>query len=278
MVRARRRTLKSELLRRKIACDDAEAEDLIKTGGVLAGGAVATNPDRMVLPGDSITLRPPRPRFVSRGGEKLEHGLDTFKVDPSGQVCADVGASTGGFTDCLLQRGAKRVYAIDVGKGQLDSRIASDVRVDVMDGVNIRYLEPNALDVAPTLVVVDLSFIGLGKVAPSLISLADAEAKIVTLIKPQFEARRGEVERGGIVTSRDVHESVLRNVTCELDEAGLVLHGLSPSPIRGRSGNIEFLALWCPRSISRAQIDADALISHSIDAAHGAHGPSQSDK
>jgi len=178
--------------------------------------------------------------FVGRGGLKLDHALDEFVVDPSGRVCADIGASTGGFTDCLLQRGAERVYAIDVGYGQLDWRLRNDPRVVVMERINARYLE--SLPEPVSLVVMDVSFISLRAVMPAVQRLIVDGGDVVALVKPQFEAGKGRVGKGGIVRDPEVHRDVLTSFASWLSESGQELLGVIASPIRGAEGNVEFLA------------------------------------
>ena len=182
-----------------------------------------------------------RPRYVSRGGEKLVAALDAFGIDPAGWVCADIGASTGGFTDVLLQRGAKRVYAIDVGYGQLHWRLRQDPRVVVMERVNARYLEslPEPID----LVTIDASFISLKLLLPAARRLLKPQGQIVALIKPQFEAGRNQVGKGGVVRDPAVHRRVIEDLLTWTTEQGYAPQGLVPSPLLGPKGNREFL-LW----------------------------------
>jgi 23S rRNA (cytidine1920-2'-O)/16S rRNA (cytidine1409-2'-O)-methyltransferase len=178
---------------------------------------------------------------------KLAAALDAFSIDPSGLVCVDVGASTGGFTDCLLQRGARRVYAIDVGYGQLDARLRGDPRVVALEKVNARALTRDHLPEAPSLAVMDLSFISVRLVLPALVPLLAAGATVVVLVKPQFEAGRAEVGRGGIVRSDRVRDRVVAEVGGAARALGLEVLGSIPSPIRGAKGNQEFLlALRAP--------------------------------
>ncbi len=185
-------------------------------------------------------------RFVGRGGEKIEAALDAFALDVRGRVCLDVGASTGGFSDCLLQRGARRVYALDVGRGQLHWKLRQDPRVVVMEGVNARHVQPSDLPERMELAVVDVSFISLTKILPALMPLLRDDARLVALVKPQFEAGRDQVCRGGVVRDAAVHQAVLDRIrafggTIE----GLDWIGTRPSPIQGlQSGNIEFLMAW----------------------------------
>jgi 23S rRNA (cytidine1920-2'-O)/16S rRNA (cytidine1409-2'-O)-methyltransferase len=190
-----------------------------------------------------ITLEAKLP-FVSRGGKKLEAALDRFRIDVADAVAADVGASTGGFADCLLQRGARRVYAIDAGYGQLHWELRNDARVVVMERTNARYLDelPEPIDLA----TIDVSFISLKLILPNVVAWLRLEGDTVALIKPQFEAGPQFVEKGGVVRDLYVHRQVLEDVLAAADELGLGLRGLMPSPLRGPAGNVEFLAWWQP--------------------------------
>ncbi|HVS01951.1 MAG TPA: TlyA family RNA methyltransferase [Thermoanaerobaculia bacterium] len=185
-----------------------------------------------------------RPPFVSRGGPKLAAALDAFGIDPRGWVCMDVGSSTGGFTDCLLQRGARRVYAVDVGRGQLDWGLRRDPRVVVMEGVNARHLPPDALPEACRLITVDLSFISLTKVVPALLPHLAADGLLLPLVKPQFEAGRGAVGKGGVVRDETLRRRVIGERVADLERLGLECLGLIDSPLAGARGNREALALF----------------------------------
>ncbi len=182
--------------------------------------------------------------FVSRAGRKLAHALDVFGVDPAGLVCLDVGASTGGFTDCLLQRGALRVYAFDVGYGQLDSRLRQDPRVVVRERVNARHLTPADLPEPVELVTVDVSFISLLKVAPALLPLIAPGGRLLTLVKPQFEAGRHQIGKGGIVRSEEIRRAVIDLRVAELESLGLTRLGLVDCETRGMEGNQEAFAAF----------------------------------
>jgi 23S rRNA (cytidine1920-2'-O)/16S rRNA (cytidine1409-2'-O)-methyltransferase len=219
-----------------------QAQRLIMAGQVLVDGHAATKSGARVAAVARIELKV-RPRFVSRGGNKLESAFTAFSLDVTGLTCIDVGASTGGFTDCLLQHGAARVYAIDVGRAQLHPRVAADSRVTVIDGFNARYLSPADLPERPACACLDVSFISLTKVLPAVISVLAPGADIVALIKPQFEAGRGEVSRGGVVRAADVRAAVVARVRAVCTrELGLIWHGVRESPLRGPAGNVEFLA------------------------------------
>ena len=230
---------------------------------VLVNGALVTRAGAPVRGGDDISLKA-SPRFVSRGGEKLDHALSAFDVEVRDLIAADFGASTGGFTDCLLQRGAARVYAIDVGYGQLASRLRADPRVAVIERTNVRHLEslPERVD----LVTIDVSFIGLSLVLPAARNLLNDSGRIIALVKPQFEAGRAEVGRGGVVRDSQAHRRVLENLFVTATEHGLGINGLTASPLRGPAGNIEFLAALVPggssipmnHAIERALAEAPA--------------------
>jgi 23S rRNA (cytidine1920-2'-O)/16S rRNA (cytidine1409-2'-O)-methyltransferase len=227
------------LVERGLVESREQGKRLIMAGQVLVDGQVVDKPGMQVASTAEIRLQARLP-YVSRGGLKLEAALDSFGVQVAGVVAADVGASTGGFTDCLLQRGAKRVYAIDVGYGQLAWRLRRDPRVVVMERVNVRYLEslPEPIDLA----TVDVSFISLELVLPSVIGWLKPMGDIIALIKPQFEAGPAEVSKGGVVKDPAVHRAVLRKVLGWALDHGLAVRGLMASPLKGPAGNVEFLA------------------------------------
>jgi 23S rRNA (cytidine1920-2'-O)/16S rRNA (cytidine1409-2'-O)-methyltransferase len=215
-----------------------KAQALIMAGQVQVNGVVVSKAGSRVPLDADISLKDDLP-YVSRGGLKLAAALDSFKLEPAGAVCADVGASTGGFTDVLLQRGAARVYAIDVGYGQLAWNLRRDNRVVVMERTNARYLE--TLPELVELVTIDVSFISLRLILPTVVKWLKPAAIIVALIKPQFEAGRNQVGKGGIVRDERVHRQVLQQVTGYARVVGLQVLGLIPSPITGPAGNHEFL-------------------------------------
>lgn len=223
---------------RGLAETRSRARALILAGDVVVNGQVVDRAGAAARPGDVIELRA-KPRFVSRGGEKLAHALVEFAIDPAGWIAADIGASTGGFTDCLLQAGVARVYAIDVGYGQLAERIRHDPRVEVMERTNIRLLTglPEAIDLA----VIDVSFISLKLVFPVVYRLLQERGECVALIKPQFEAGRRDVGRGGVVRDPAVHRRVLEETLAAAMSDGLGVRGLTRSPLLGPAGNVEFL-------------------------------------
>jgi len=217
------------------------ARALILAGDVRVDGQVVYRPSATVLSDAELVVVDPPP-YVSRGGYKLAHALDTFQVSVDDLVALDVGASTGGFTDVLIQRRARRVYALDVGHGQLAWKIRKDPRVVTIEHTNIRFLEslPEPIDLA----VIDVSFISLQLVLPSVIRLVRPTGSIVALIKPQFEAGRGQVGKGGVVRDIAVHREVLEIILTWAIEHNLKIGGCTPSPISGAEGNREFLALF----------------------------------
>ncbi|TET54245.1 MAG: TlyA family RNA methyltransferase [Anaerolineales bacterium] len=241
----------------------SQAHGLIRAGLVRVQGQVADKPGTRVATSAEITVERPPP-FVSRGGEKLDGALSRFAIDVTGIVAADIGASTGGFTDCLLKRGAGRVYSIDVGYGQLDWRLRNNIRVVVMERTNARYLEQLAEPV--DIVVADVSFISLRLILPAAVGWLKPSSQIVALIKPQFEAGRADVKKGGVVRDPDIHWSVLERVLEAAEGHGLGLRGLMPSPLRGRKGNIEFLAWW---QLGAQALDVAEAIESSLEEIEG---------
>jgi len=230
------------LAARGLCASREQAKRLILAGEVRCGDRVIDKPSALIAMDAPLAIKE-KPRFVGRGGLKLEAALDTFGIDPTGWVCLDVGASTGGFTDCLLQRGALRVHALDVGTNQLVWKLRNDPRVVVREQFNARHLVPADLGEQVRLAVMDLSFISLTKVLPAVFSVLDGDGSLVCLIKPQFELRREDISKGGIVRDPALHdravEKIRRFVT---EELGHPWRGLIPSPITGTDGNHEFLA------------------------------------
>jgi 23S rRNA (cytidine1920-2'-O)/16S rRNA (cytidine1409-2'-O)-methyltransferase len=262
-----RRRLDVELVRRGLAPSAARAVDAIAAGRVIVSGTPATTAARQVDAAEPIVVHaePDADTFVSRGGTKLAGALEEFGIECAGRRAVDVGASTGGFTDCLLQRGALHVFAIDVGRGQLAWTLRNDPRVTVMERTNVRELEAGAVDPPVDLCVADLSYISLRTVAPNLLALTTLDADFVLLVKPQFEAGRARIERGGIVRDQAVHEGVLRDVVGVLAGHGLGVAALVVSPLRGADGNIEFFAR---ARRGPAEVDA-AAIARVVADAHG---------
>jgi 23S rRNA (cytidine1920-2'-O)/16S rRNA (cytidine1409-2'-O)-methyltransferase len=239
---AARRRLDAELVRRGLATSRSDAQADVAAGRVLVNGAVAEKPARLVAPGDAVVVSGPPARFVGRGGEKLDAALTAFAVDVAGRDALDVGASTGGFTDCLLARGAARVVALDVGHGQLHPRIRADPRVVVLERTNIRDATPATIGGLVDVVVADVSFISLTVIIPTLVTLCQPGAAMVLLVKPQFEAGRAEAAKGrGIITDPAIHARVQQEVGDALVDAGCAVVAWTDSPILGGQGNRELL-------------------------------------
>lgn len=244
---AGKRRLDAELVRRQLVPSREAARREIEAGRVLVDGSFADKPARMVDGGQSVTLTGPPPPYVGRGGFKLEAALDAFGLDPAGQRCLDAGSSTGGFTDCLLQRGAESVIAVDVGTNQLHEKLRSDPRVDVRERTDVRSLGPDDVGGPVDLVVGDLSFISLRLVLPALVPLVVDGGSLLLLVKPQFEAGKQEASKGrGVIADPEIWHRVLVDVIDWAADAGAGLTGLTPSPITGASGNVEFVT-WLRR-------------------------------
>jgi 23S rRNA (cytidine1920-2'-O)/16S rRNA (cytidine1409-2'-O)-methyltransferase len=243
-VATEKRRLDILLTERGLAPSRARAQALILAGKVTVDGAVESKAGTQVTPDAEIEIAVPDHPYVSRGGLKLAAALETFDISPSGLDCLDVGASTGGFTDLMLQKGAARVIALDVGRGQLDWRLRTDPRVIVLEGVNARHLAAEDLPFAAALATVDVSFISLRLVIPALFPHLLPEARLVCLVKPQFEAGRDQVGKGGIVRDESVRRRVIDDTIEALRSLGLSFIGSVPSPIRGQKGNLEELAVF----------------------------------
>jgi 23S rRNA (cytidine1920-2'-O)/16S rRNA (cytidine1409-2'-O)-methyltransferase len=222
-----------------------KAKRLVLAGQVLIDGRPAPKPGHPVTPDHTIEIKETE-RFVSRGGEKLEGAMQAFHLDLTDNICLDIGSSTGGFTDCMLQHGATRVYAVDVGKGQLHWKLREDERVVVMETTNARYLTPADIPEPADFASIDTSFISLTKILPAVQGLLKPGGHIVSLIKPQFEAGKEEVDKGrGVITDPAIHEAVVSKIqNFGTEKLGLKWLGLETSPIKGPKGNIEFLAYW----------------------------------
>lgn len=232
------------LVDRGLAETRERAQRLIMAGLVRVDGQVATKPGHRFDGGLDIALAQ-KPRFVSRGGDKLQGAFEAFDLDVTGLVCIDVGASTGGFTDCLLQHGAAHVVSVDVGKGQLHWKLREDPRVTVIERLNARRLLPADIACTPAFAVVDVSFISLALILPPLNGVLAPEAGIVALVKPQFEAGREQVGRGGVVRDPVVRQAVLQRIrSCGTGQLGWQWQGAIDSPVAGPAGNVEILAYW----------------------------------
>ncbi|MBN1265401.1 MAG: TlyA family RNA methyltransferase [Anaerolineales bacterium] len=237
----------------------SQAQRLVMAGQVRVDGEMVFKSSHIVPEGSRVEVFS-GPKYVSRGGEKLEGAFEDFPIKVEGKICADIGASTGGFTDCLLQHGAARVYAIDVGHGILDWKLRTDDRVVVMERTNARYLEE--LPESVSMVTVDASFISLRLLLPRAVQWLAPDGDIIALVKPQFEAGKELVGHGGVVRSTDVHRQVVDEMISFLPGIGLFPAGLSVSPLRGPKGNIEFL-LWCNRvpDTILTEVDIDRIFS-----------------
>jgi 23S rRNA (cytidine1920-2'-O)/16S rRNA (cytidine1409-2'-O)-methyltransferase len=242
------------LVEQGLAPSREKARAMIMAGEVSVNGQMIDKPGTRIAADATVTLRA-KPRYVSRGGDKLAGALVSFGYDPAGKICADLGASTGGFTDCLLQHGATRIYAIDVGYGQLDYGIRSNQRVIVMERTNARYLETLAEPVE--LVVVDASFISLRLLLPVIRGWLTSTGDVIALIKPQFEAGRSDVGKGGVVRDTDIHRRVIHEVIESAQTLGFSVAGLTMSPLKGPAGNTEFL-VWLSLDLTAA-LPAEAL-------------------
>jgi 23S rRNA (cytidine1920-2'-O)/16S rRNA (cytidine1409-2'-O)-methyltransferase len=235
------------LVERGLAPSRTRAQALVMAGLVLVGEQRVEKSSETFERDAQVRVRgadDPAARYVGRAGLKLEAALDTFQIDVAGFVCLDVGASTGGFTDCLLQRGARRVVAVDVGHNQIDYRLRSDPRVEVREGVNARHLAPTDFDEHFDLAVMDVSFISATKVLPAIVPLIKETGRLIVLVKPQFEVGKGEVGKGGIVRDATQHARVIEEVNGAARKLGLKVCGVIDSPILGAEGNQEFLALY----------------------------------
>lgn len=244
--------LDAALVKRGMVETRSEASRMIEAGNVTVGGVFAEKASRLVAPDEAIEIVVAK-RYVSRGGEKMEHALEHFHIDVVGRSVLDAGVSTGGFTDCVLQKGARRVFAVDVGRNQLHEKIKSDARVVWKDGVNVRDMKQGDVEFSCSLVVADLSFISLTKVLDALMSVVStedgfAETEMVLLVKPQFESGRIEVSRGkGIITDPVLHEKACSDVADHVRSVGGTVLGVVVSPILGAQGNTEFLMhVKCP--------------------------------
>lgn len=254
------RRLDTLLVERGLVESRKRAQSLILAGKVKVDGQVAHKPGKRVPTEAEITLKEALP-YVGRGGLKLKEALSRFRLDVAGLICADVGASTGGFTDCLLQHGAAKVYAIDVGYGQLAWELRQDPRVVALERTNVRYLEglPEPIDLA----TIDVSFISLGLTLPPVLNFLKAEGQIIALVKPQFEAGREQVGKGGVVKDPEVHRQVLHKVATMAQDLGLRILGLIPSPLLGPAGNVEFF-IHLSKSERGVAIDLEKAIEESL--------------
>ncbi len=229
------------LVENGLARSRERAKLLIKSGSVLLNGKAAAKPSLIVTDNDNVEVLGDPVGYVGRGGLKLEHAFDQFTLDVTGRTAADIGASTGGFTECLLKLGAKKVYAVDVGHGQLDPSLKSDPRVVDMEGVNARYMTPDLFDERPSFLCGDLSFISLKLVIKPMLDCLSDDGELVLLIKPQFEAGRAALNKHGVVTDLKDHVRVINELTELFVQLGLTVCGLTYSAIKGSDGNTEYL-------------------------------------
>ena len=249
------------LVERLYADSRTKAQAIIMSGNVYVNGQKADKPGTSFEETVDIEVRGAVCPYVSRGGLKLEKALRDFGVKPEGYVCSDSGASTGGFTDCLLQQGAKKVFAIDVGYGQLDWKIRSDERVVVMERTNIRYVTPEDLGEPLDLSVIDVSFIGLEIVLPTIKTLLKPTGQVLCLIKPQFEAGKENVGKKGVVREPKIHKMVLDNFVTLVHSLGFKILGLTFSPVKGPEGNIEFLGHLTLDDVSGIEPNTDEVVA-----------------
>jgi 23S rRNA (cytidine1920-2'-O)/16S rRNA (cytidine1409-2'-O)-methyltransferase len=235
------------LVEKKLVQSRRKGQALIMAGKILVDERTVDKPGTMVSDQARITIKGEPPKYVSRGGLKLEAAIESFQLNVNGKICMDVGASTGGFTDCLLKYGAAHVYAVDVGYGQFAWNLREDSRVTVIERTNIRYMPADLIDRPLDMVTIDVSFISLRIVIPKILELISPKmrdtARIVALIKPQFEVGKGKVGKGGVVRDENLHSEVIDDLTCFFQEQGLTCTPPLPSPILGPKGNREFITL-----------------------------------
>jgi len=244
------------MVRRGLAPSREKAKAMIMAGEVYIGEARADKAGTTYDEETEIDVRSKKERYVSRGGWKLDKAVNIWPIDLDGKLCMDVGASTGGFTDCMLQHGARKVYAVDVGRGQLCWQLRSDPRVVCLEKTNARYLNEEIIPEVIDFATMDVSFISLSLVLPAVCSRLSSDGQLVALIKPQFEAGRAQVGRKGVVRDRKVHCEVIRRITDCLQELPMQVYGLDFSPIRGPEGNIEYL-VWAGRGNVQPSIEVD---------------------
>lgn len=256
--------LDAELITRSMAVSRARAQELIKAGQIKIDGNVCIKPSRQVDENSVIIMEGEGLAYVGRGGLKLEKALEFCEIDLDDKTCMDIGASTGGFTDCMLQRGAAKVYAVDVGHDQLADKLCKDSRVVNLEGTDIRYLDTAIVYEPIDFISVDVSFISLSLILPHIVRFLKKDGIAVVLIKPQFEAGRENIGKNGLVKSRKVHINVLLKVTEELKKNGFSLIMLCPSPVKGGSGNIEYLAVISNTNYIHNAVDFKAVVEEAF--------------
>ena len=276
---ARLRRIDAELVRRKLAPSRTKAQELLHAGHVKLDGEVVTKPARQMDPAQALVVdETSSPQYASRGAYKLAGALDILGEQAptiQNKTCLDAGASTGGFTDVLLRRGAKKVIALDVGYGQLIWRLQNDPRVEVKDRTNVRYLHPTDLSEAPEIVVSDLSFISLTLVLPALRAVARPDANYLLMVKPQFEVGRDKLGAGGVVRDTTLHHEAITHVLIAAQQLGLSAYGLAASPLPGPAGNVEyFVALNAKHEAAIAPTDLADKIWHAINTGPAGSGGS----
>lgn len=261
------------LVERGEATSREKAKSLILSGNVQVNYKRVDKPGKHVPEEAIITIQQPSASYVSRGGLKLQKAIDYFQIDLKGKTAIDVGAGTGGFTDCLIQNGAEFVYAVDVGHGQLSSKLRNDKRVAVLERTNIRHVKPQQFLRPLSFATIDVSFISLDKVLPVVANLIGWGGQILALIKPQFEVGRRYVGKGGVVKDPDMHKKVIRNVCDLATQIGLTVKGLTYSPIRGPAGNIEFFS-WLEKADQTQEVGKIdlSIIDDVVRSAHQALG------
>lgn len=255
------------LVQRGLAPSRERAQALIMAGQVYIGERKVLKASEPAEENDELQIRGEVDALASRGGHKIERALEVFRADVNGVVAMDIGAAAGGFTDVLLRHGAKHVYAIDVGYGQLDWKLRQDERVTVMERTNARHLTPDMVPLGPTLTVMDVSFISIRLILPVAAAIMGESGRFLTLVKPQFEAGRGQVGKNGVVRDEKVHRQVLMAVREYASEIGWHVEGFTWSPIKGPKGNIEFLADIRP---GEGEMPSDEAITAVVDEAHNA--------
>lgn len=256
--------LDAELITRGIAVSRSRAQELISGGQIIVDGKVCTKASKQVDSDTDIIMEGEGLQYVGRGGLKLERGMELAGVSLEGCVCMDIGASTGGFTDCMLQRGASKVYAVDVGHGQLAEKLCNDSRVVNLEGTDIRTMDPDIIEEPVDFVSVDVSFISLRLILPYAAKYLRKDGAAVFLIKPQFEAGRENIGKHGIVKSQKTHIQVLSGILQELQLNGLSLKGLCPSPVKGGSGNTEYLAYAVNSDEPAAAADIIGIVAEAL--------------
>jgi len=260
-----RRRLDLEMMRRGLAESREIAQLLIKSGKVLVSGSSALKPSRLVDAGQPLQVIDPLPKYVSRAGRKLEAALETFKVEVKSSRCIDIGASTGGFTDCLLQNGAKSVLAVDVGRGQIHERLVANQRVKVLEQTDVRSLVPEKVGAPFEVLTADLAFISLRTVMENLFSLVEEGSIMLLLVKPQFEAGKKEVDRGrGVIRDPEIWEEVIKNVQDSINAHDGAIIECMPSPVKGSEGNVEFFLHVMPE-VKQGELQISKVVSLAIE-------------